>query len=108
MNDPFFFQIFDIQFNPYQENSLVSCGVKHIKFWTLCGNALNPKKGCKSKNTNINFVFQLGPKRSFILFKNAVKHIVEDKKFLFKESLRIKRAVIMQLTNEMHSIGIND
>lgn len=49
----FFFQIFDIQFNPYQENSLVSCGVKHIKFWTLCGNALNPKKGCKSKNTNI-------------------------------------------------------
>ena len=49
----FFFQIFDIQFNPYQENSLVSCGVKHIKFWTLCGNALNPKKGCKSKNANI-------------------------------------------------------
>lgn len=39
-------QIFDIQFNPYQENLLVSCGVKHIKFWTLCGNALNPKKGC--------------------------------------------------------------
>lgn len=38
-------QIFDIQFNPYQENVLVSCGVKHIKFWTLCGNALNPKKG---------------------------------------------------------------
>ena len=38
-------QIFDIQFNPYQENLLVSCGVKHIKFWTLCGNALNPKKG---------------------------------------------------------------
>lgn len=40
-----FLQIFDIQFNPYNDSSIVSCGVKHIKFWTMRGNALSPKKG---------------------------------------------------------------
>ncbi|KAI3380118.1 hypothetical protein SNEBB_001204 [Seison nebaliae] len=41
--------IFDIQFNPYDSNSLVSCGVKHVKFWTICGNALLEKKGIFGK-----------------------------------------------------------
>ncbi|XP_006816118.2 echinoderm microtubule-associated protein-like 6 [Saccoglossus kowalevskii] len=42
-------RIFDIQFNPYKENSIVTCGVKHIKFWTLCGNSLTAKKGVFGK-----------------------------------------------------------
>lgn len=54
-------RIFDIQFNPYQDNSLVSCGVKHIKFWTLRGNSLNPKKGVFGKageiQTNLCLAF---------------------------------------------------
>ncbi|CAH3196152.1 unnamed protein product [Porites evermanni] len=56
-------RIFDIQFNPYQENLLVSCGVKHIKFWTLCGNALNPKKGVFGKAGEIqtNLCLAFGP-----------------------------------------------
>ncbi|XP_064621338.1 echinoderm microtubule-associated protein-like 6 [Lineus longissimus] len=42
-------RVFDVQFNPYKENSIASCGVKHIKFWTLCGNALTAKKGVFGK-----------------------------------------------------------
>ena len=42
-------QIFDAQFNPFVPNQLVSCGVKHIKFWTLCGNSLSGKKGVFGK-----------------------------------------------------------
>lgn len=35
----------DIQFNPYATGTLVTCGVKHIKFWSHCGNMLTGKKG---------------------------------------------------------------
>eukprot|EP00795_Rhopilema_esculentum_P003114 gene3114-1413_t len=42
-------RIFDVQFNPYQDNQLVTCGVKHIKFWKLCGNSLTSKKGIFGK-----------------------------------------------------------
>ena len=46
---PFLSQIFDVQFNPHSSGSLVTCGVKHIKFWTLCGNSLSGKKGIFGK-----------------------------------------------------------
>ncbi|KAL5008221.1 hypothetical protein ScPMuIL_013802 [Solemya velum] len=42
-------RVFDVQFNWFKDNTIVSCGVKHIKFWTLCGNALTPKKGIFGK-----------------------------------------------------------
>lgn len=42
-------RVFDIQFNLFQENEIVSCGVKHIKFWTLCGNSLQSRKGVFGK-----------------------------------------------------------
>jgi WD40 repeat protein len=40
-------KVLDAQFNPHVRGgtALVSCGVKHIKFWKLCGNTLAPKKG---------------------------------------------------------------
>ncbi len=41
--------MFDVQFHPFKESAIVSCGVKHIKFWTLCGNALRDKKGVFGK-----------------------------------------------------------
>ena len=41
--------MFDAQFHPGNDNALVSCGVKHIKFWTLCGNSLDSKKGLFGK-----------------------------------------------------------
>ncbi|XP_071834835.1 echinoderm microtubule-associated protein-like 6 isoform X3 [Apostichopus japonicus] len=46
-------RIFDCQFNPFRINSLVSCGVKHIKFWSICGNALTAKKGIFGKAGDI-------------------------------------------------------
>ena len=49
MAPPFLSQIFDVQFNPHSSGSLVTCGVKHIKFWTLCGNSLSGKKGIFGK-----------------------------------------------------------
>ncbi|XP_013391678.1 echinoderm microtubule-associated protein-like 6 [Lingula anatina] len=42
-------RVLDIQFNPNKENELVTCGVKHIKFWTLSGNSLTSKKGVFGK-----------------------------------------------------------
>jgi WD40 repeat protein len=45
-------KIFDCKFNPYNNNQLVSCGVKHIKFWTLCGNSLSGKKGVFGRKGN--------------------------------------------------------
>lgn len=56
----FLFQVFDVQFNIFQENTIVSCGVKHVKFWTLCGNALTPKKGVFGKVGEIQTVLCLG------------------------------------------------
>ena len=40
-------RIFDVKFSPAPSPTptLVTCGVKHIKFWTLCGNSLSGKKG---------------------------------------------------------------
>ena len=48
-NIQFPLQVFDVQFHPYQDNVIVSCGVKHIKFWSLCGNTLTSKKGVFGK-----------------------------------------------------------
>nr|KAG5687806.1 hypothetical protein BaRGS_005436 [Batillaria attramentaria] len=42
-------KVFDIQFHPFKDNTIVSCGVKHIKFWSLSGNTLTPKKGVFGK-----------------------------------------------------------
>lgn len=38
-------RVFDIEFSPRQENLLVTCGVGHIKFWTISGNALDATLG---------------------------------------------------------------
>ncbi|KAL5463172.1 hypothetical protein EMCRGX_G032049 [Ephydatia muelleri] len=49
-------RIFDIQFNPTSKNSLVTCGVKHIKFWTLCGNSLTGQKGIFGKKGELQTI----------------------------------------------------
>ena len=46
-------QVFDVQFDRYDDTAVVSCGVKHIKFWALCGNALTAKKGVFGKTGDI-------------------------------------------------------
>ena len=44
-------RLFDVQFSPVPNPNitLVTCGVKHIKFWSLCGNTLSGKKGIFGK-----------------------------------------------------------
>lgn len=42
-------RIFDIQFNLFEENEIVSCGIKHINFWRFCGNSLQSRKGVFGK-----------------------------------------------------------
>ncbi|KAK3093757.1 hypothetical protein FSP39_019782 [Pinctada imbricata] len=49
-------RVFDIQFSPYMPNRIVSCGVKHIKFWDICGNALTSKKGVFGKTGEIQSI----------------------------------------------------
>ncbi|CAF0889090.1 unnamed protein product [Brachionus calyciflorus] len=52
-------RVFDLQFNPYVENSLISCGVKQISFWNLIGNTLQKKKGLFGKTKDIQTMFTL-------------------------------------------------
>jgi len=52
-------QVFDAQFNPAEVNSIVSCGVKHIKFWKYSGNTLTAKKGVFGKVGEIQTILCL-------------------------------------------------
>eukprot|EP00111_Clytia_hemisphaerica_P009365 TCONS_00027488-protein len=52
-------RIFDICFNPFEEAALVTCGVKHVKMWTLSGNTLTGKKGIFGKLGEIQSVLCL-------------------------------------------------
>lgn len=52
-------QIFDVQYQPFKDNSIVSCGVKHIKFWSLSGNTLTAKKGVFGKAGEIQTILCL-------------------------------------------------
>ena len=54
-------RIFDVQFNPHSATELVTCGVKHIKFWTLCGNSLSGKKGLFGKKGIVPSVITVEP-----------------------------------------------
>lgn len=38
-------RIFDAQFHTYAQQSVVTCGVKHVTFWSLHGNVLSGKPG---------------------------------------------------------------
>jgi WD40 repeat protein len=50
-------RVFDLQFNPYKENALVSCGIKQISFWNLIGNTLQKKKGIFGQVKDIQTMF---------------------------------------------------
>ncbi|KAF4017713.1 hypothetical protein G4228_008523 [Cervus hanglu yarkandensis] len=65
-------QIFDISWDLYQPNKLVSCGVKHIKFWSLCGNALTPKRGVFGKNGDLQTILCLACARDELTYSGAL------------------------------------
>jgi echinoderm microtubule-associated protein-like 6 len=57
-------RVFDLQFSPTKENCLVSCGIKHMSFWSLIGNTLKKKNGLfgniKDMQTMFCFTFGTG------------------------------------------------
>ncbi|KAI4568505.1 hypothetical protein MJT46_008303 [Ovis ammon polii x Ovis aries] len=65
-------QIFDISWDLYQPNKLVSCGVKHIKFWSLCGNALTPKRGVFGKTGDLQTILCLACARDELTYSGAL------------------------------------
>ncbi|XP_035982199.1 echinoderm microtubule-associated protein-like 6 isoform X1 [Fundulus heteroclitus] len=65
-------RIFDICWDPFQQNRLVSCGVKHIKFWSLCGNALSPKRGIFGKTGDLQTILCVASAKEDITYSGAL------------------------------------
>lgn len=65
-------RIFDVCFNPFEDNKLVTCGVKHIKFWSLCGNSLTGKKGIFGKKGEIQSVLCLAYGTGGVLYTGTL------------------------------------
>ncbi|XP_023587448.1 echinoderm microtubule-associated protein-like 5 isoform X1 [Trichechus manatus latirostris] len=65
-------RIFDISWDLYQPNKLVSCGVKHIKFWSLCGNALTPKRGVFGKTGDLQTILCLACAKDELTYSGAL------------------------------------
>ncbi|KAG7238574.1 hypothetical protein INR49_030847 [Caranx melampygus] len=65
-------RIFDISWDLYQPSKLVSCGVKHIKFWSLCGNALTPKRGVFGKTGDLQTILCLACAKDEITYSGAL------------------------------------
>uniref|UniRef100_A0A8C8JSK0 Echinoderm microtubule-associated protein-like 6 n=1 Tax=Oncorhynchus tshawytscha TaxID=74940 RepID=A0A8C8JSK0_ONCTS len=65
-------RIFDIAWDPFQLHRLVSCGVKHIKFWTLCGNALTPKRGIFGKTGDLQTILCLATAKEEVTYSGAL------------------------------------
>uniref|UniRef100_A0AAX7TW25 EMAP like 6 n=1 Tax=Astatotilapia calliptera TaxID=8154 RepID=A0AAX7TW25_ASTCA len=65
-------RIFDICWDPFQQSRLVSCGVKHIKFWSLCGNALTPKRGIFGKTGDLQTILCVASAKDDITYSGAL------------------------------------
>nr|XP_015828065.2 echinoderm microtubule-associated protein-like 6 isoform X1 [Nothobranchius furzeri] len=65
-------RIFDICWDPFQSSRLVSCGVKHIKFWTLCGNALTPKRGIFGKTGDLQTILCVSAAKEELTYSGAL------------------------------------
>ncbi|XP_008295351.1 echinoderm microtubule-associated protein-like 6 [Stegastes partitus] len=65
-------RIFDICWDPFQQNRLVSCGVKHIKFWSLCGNALTPKRGIFGKTGDLQTILCIASAKDDVTYSGAL------------------------------------
>uniref|UniRef100_A0A671R5K6 HELP domain-containing protein n=1 Tax=Sinocyclocheilus anshuiensis TaxID=1608454 RepID=A0A671R5K6_9TELE len=65
-------RIFDISWDPFLQHRLVSCGVKHIKFWALCGNALTPKRGIFGKTGDLQTILCLATAKDEVTYSGAL------------------------------------
>ncbi|KAJ8392415.1 hypothetical protein AAFF_G00075400 [Aldrovandia affinis] len=65
-------RIFDITWDPHQQNRLVSCGVKHIKFWAMCGNALTPRRGVFGRTGDLQTILCVGVAKEELTYAGAL------------------------------------
>ncbi|XP_061084047.1 echinoderm microtubule-associated protein-like 6 isoform X1 [Conger conger] len=65
-------RIFDVTWDLFQQHRLVSCGVKHIKFWALCGNALTPKRGIFGKTGDLQTILCVASTKDDITYSGAL------------------------------------
>uniref|UniRef100_A0A4W6DSW6 EMAP like 6 n=1 Tax=Lates calcarifer TaxID=8187 RepID=A0A4W6DSW6_LATCA len=65
-------RIFDVAWDLFQSSRLVSCGVKHIKFWTLCGNALTPKRGIFGKTGDLQTILCVSAAKDELTYSGAL------------------------------------
>ncbi|KAM6977453.1 echinoderm microtubule-associated protein-like 6 [Aplochiton taeniatus] len=65
-------RVFDLAWDPFQANRMVSCGVKHIKFWTLCGNALTPRRGIFGKTGDLQTILCLSTAKDEVTYSGAL------------------------------------
>ncbi|XP_026875403.2 echinoderm microtubule-associated protein-like 5 isoform X1 [Electrophorus electricus] len=65
-------RIFDISWDLFQQSKLVSCGVKHIKFWSLCGNSLTPKRGMFGRMGELQTILCVACAREEVTYSGAL------------------------------------
>ncbi|XP_038631944.1 echinoderm microtubule-associated protein-like 5 isoform X6 [Scyliorhinus canicula] len=65
-------RIFDVSWDLHQPNKMISCGVKHIKFWSLCGNALAAKRGVFGKTGELQTILCLACARDEVTYSGAL------------------------------------
>ncbi|XP_075902321.1 echinoderm microtubule-associated protein-like 6 [Nelusetta ayraudi] len=65
-------RIFDVCWDVAQQNRLVSCGVKHIKFWSLCGNALTAKRGVFGRTGDLQTILCVASARDELTYSGAL------------------------------------
>lgn len=86
-----------MNWDPFQSSRLISCGVKHIKvrqevqtetlrcpqdgtgehpscpqFWTLCGNALTPKRGVFGKTGDLQTILCVSASKDELTYSGAL------------------------------------
>jgi len=65
-------RVFDIAWEVGSDNKLVTCGVKHIKFWTLCGNSLSHKRGVFGKTGELQTILCVCAWRGSVTFSGTM------------------------------------
>ncbi|XP_078613343.1 echinoderm microtubule-associated protein-like 6 isoform X1 [Branchiostoma floridae x Branchiostoma japonicum] len=72
-------KVFEMRFNPYSEGNaqLVSCGVKHIKFWELQDNSLTSNNGVFGQDQEVTTILTVAPFKDGLTFSGTVSgHIM--------------------------------
>ena len=75
-----------MKFNPTNNSRLVTCGVKHIKFWTLSGNTLAGKSGVMGTVAPLQTFLTL----SFDRYANVLAGTLNGMVYQFEENKLVK------------------